>query len=208
MTIDLQQFCAHPGEPREWLLQPFDVGGGVGATNGHFLVWMNREPVGHEPDPEAIELSERLIASAKAAVDMGERLAWSDPKAAHFVQSDCSYCAGTGIEDGECDECEGGEFTHGSHVYTCKACDGTGSIGTPGATCEVCCGTKQQPSESSIGNNETCISSVYVERLRMLPGCFVTSLPDEGRNFYFRFDGGVGVVAGFRGAALKAKESA
>ena len=36
------------------------------------------------------------------------------------------------------------------------------------------------------------------------------NLPDESRNFYFRFDEGCGVVAGFRDAAIAvpAKEAA
>lgn len=211
MSIDLQQFCAGENEPRTWLLKPWYAAGGVGATDGKLLVWMPGEAIVNAPDSkEAVDIAEKLIASAKAAVDMGDRLAWSDPQDAHFVDAECTSCAGTGIDTGECDECNGeGEFIHGSHFYTCKECDGTGSTGSAGP-CEICVGTKIKPSASSIGNHETCISSVYVTRLRKLPGCMVTSLPDESRNFYFRFDGGVGVVAGFRDAALpaQAKEAA
>jgi hypothetical protein len=194
-SIDLQKFCAGGDDQRTHLRQPWRAPVGIVATDGAVLIVV-RETTGDVPEyrpgthPNVSKmLNDNPASSPWIALDSIEL----PPKTV------CGRCNGGGtLWVRECDECDGGEFEHGSHTYTCRNCSGFGArrLSQPfdGAHPETCRGCRGdgaaiQPVELPGG---TCFQRRYLALLAELPGCEIA--PSGRQAARFRFDGGEGLL--------------
>lgn len=196
-SIDLQKFCAGDTDPRTHLRQPWRDPVGIVATDGAVLIVV-RETTGgvaeYRPGthPKVSKMLNDNPASSPWIALAGIEL---PPKTL------CGRCNGGGtLWVLECDECDGGEFEHGSHTYTCRECNGAGERrrlthpfdGAHPETCWYCRGDGGaiQPVELPGG---TCFQRRYLALLADLPGCEIAP-PSTWKAARFRFDGGEGLL--------------
>lgn len=202
MSIDLSLFC-DPDHPRSFMQRPFAFGDGAAACNGHVIAYSYFRGAAEPPFvtlPETLPEHLRLSLEAACAPE-GEWIAAGD---VILEGPDCPLCNTTG-QALACKECDSGEFDHGSHTYTCKACGGTGyASGLAGdVRCPNCLGTKYRyGSRSSIGTQGHTLQACYVALIAQLPGAEIRNAVDGKGRIFFRFSGGYGCAMSFRGEPL------
>lgn len=194
MSIDLQRFCAISDDDRAYLNAPWPHKGWMYASNGHIIV---RVPApDHAATVAAHDIAERaagIFAKCEAEghaplplrLDLGQK---------------CTVCRGTGhVYTVACKECEGGEFEHGSHTYTCQECDGTGRAESTRAagektTCNGCRGKGYFGyTRVPVGDKGAGYDAVYLSWIRALPNALFA--PGEAEKAaHFKFDGGEGCL--------------
>ncbi len=124
------------------------------------------------------------------------------------IKSRCRSCHSNGFTT-ICEECSGegevsfsNEFNH--YDVTCNSCDGDGDIAcsqtAEGAqVCTTCFGTRIKSQAVNVGRN--CfdgINTIYIQKIKKLPGAQFSLHGDDFSCFRFRFDGGVGLIMPMR----------
>lgn len=191
--IDLQKFCAHDGDPREYLHEPWVHKGFAYGCNGRILV---RVPCPEQQD---------AIATGNPLADKAVELIEKAGKASHiplpvFSPKRCIGCGGDGrLLMVKCKDCDGDGYSdHGRHEYKCKECEGAGLLDadedTDGAAmhdCPECGGEGFHHVAVPVG--DAAYSSVYLQMLKALPNAVIcTNGPHTGA--HFTFDGGEGLL--------------
>jgi hypothetical protein len=210
-AIDLTRFC---GDATRGMGEPCSVAGGTFATNGHVAVWIPATCANKPMDKLAQRFADVVTAAQIAAADTAG--IWIPATEIQLApRSSCSSCDGSGYCTSEpCDECEDGEFWHGSHTYECKACDGAGrhvvaASASEGATrCDDCRGTGTRFCSKTdfpiLGNPDWTANAMYVALLRDLPDCALRTELTIGNMIPFRFSGGFGALMPLAHAPLQA----
>lgn len=190
---NLQKFCS-VNDIRTHLLAPMCIPGvGTVYCNGHIAV----------VTPGDVELTADLPASLieslnKMNVKRVEVTAGAGLSIPELPPSNkCSECKGSGRVSGtvECDECDGGDFRHGSHRYECKECDGSGKIKNrhaPTVGCPSCDGTGDGITAVPVGRS--CFQRRYLNLLNELPNVRIFPSIEPMGSGYVTFDGGWGVI--------------
>jgi hypothetical protein len=215
-SINLDQFCAAPNDPRTHLNTPLSIDNYTYASNGHLIIRIDRRHDTPAPDnlPKKVaDLFRSLPEQAlqKCGTEIGTlRLADFEPEL-----TDCNECEGTGLTH-VCPECQGdGEVFLQSDFYDyeaeCKSCEGSGTISDnqieslrsrnsrhPGVNkapnrCQSCAGSGKQPNEEKHIVGDTTLGTGYLLLLKTLPNSTVFAF---GKNDFalIVFDGGIGIL--------------
>jgi len=117
----------------------------------------------------------------------------------------CYACQGVG-KINICPECDGDGYVEldsefNSYECDCKYCDCEGIIPGDGDICGRCDGDGDMyPVDySRIEFDGHGLNALLLEKIKDLPGVKLFSRRDEKQHFYFRFDGGHGIIMGMRG---------
>lgn len=208
--------CAY----RTWLNRAIPIRGWSVTTNGYVLV---AQPAADTPDDAVLEAAKNIparvdltgmVRSAHAS-SQSPSIDWVDCAAIAKELRRCHACAGLGHSFvADCGDCDGqGEFDHGMHAYTCKNCEGEGTLESDEESgrklrCSACCGAgygSQRTHADGIGDAHHGVSTGYIALLcREFPDAQVARLPDpEKTYFYVRSleTGVVGILMSMRRSA-------
>ena len=206
--MNLQRFCATPGDVREHLHKPWREGKWVYATNGHVCVRLSDPDckVDAIPKPDKAPEPDALFTKYIDNRD-GEFLVL--PKLPNAQK--CVECSGRGTHPAvKCPDCDDGEFTHGMHTYECKTCspdkDGCEpgwliahtEVATHVRECYFCDGRGFQKASAELGGKYFELG--YLNWLMRLPQLRVrTGDPDKtDEAAAFIFDGGQALLMPLR----------
>lgn len=189
----LGRFCAI-NDIRNYLCHPNRIGAYIYATNGWIAIRIPYDGSLEAQDCDKLPSMPGLFEAPVAEfIDMPV-MPTAEP---------CATCSGSGREYKEaCDECDGGEFDHGNHSYTCKACDGEGKVNMLvheglGAPCEECGGTGHDKGQHiSIGTSTYL--RILLDKVATLSGVKIQKHSNGNHPARFVFDGGEGVVMPYR----------
>ena len=192
--IDLQKFCAHDGDPREYLHAPWACKGWMYATNGHIMV---RVPC---PDQADAEPDHKPAKTAPGMFDDAGKAKYMPLPKRIPVPRTCSKCAGAGkYLHIPCGECDGkGTFKHGSHDYDCLECGGMGFMdaeeGATNAVTRSCtnCEGKGAHRGTFLKVAGAEFDVIYLLWIAGLPGALFC--PNGNAAAHFIFDGGEGLL--------------
>lgn len=197
--IDLTLFCAGHWDGRTHLQQPWQEEGATFATNGFIAIKVHGAD-GTMPGPH-----ESMVGRIPALLEAASGTIPLDIVLPGDAAEQCPCCRRSGyVQEEKCGECDGGEFTHGSHGYTCKECDGEGSISYPsrqeksGAVrCFQCDGhgyrSRYLHLESG-GKHPHCFQEKFLRLIVGLPGVRLLVSEDLKETARFEFDGGAGLI--------------
>jgi hypothetical protein len=189
--VDLMAFCTANDER---LASPFTVGGHTLFSNGRCVV---RVPVIDSVDRDS-------------PFDSISKIKFEAPTGGKFIpmptvrveMKTCGCCLGSGMAT-SCEECGGeGEvvFTTENNIYEveCKECFGDGLTAGGNETCRECNGSKVTPKyrHETVRIFGTRFAADLLEMFQVLPNMEICSKPHKELMFYFRFDGGDGVLMG------------
>jgi len=191
----VMQYGLFLDQSREELKEPWSEDGYTFCSDGHILL---RLPA---------------IAGILRPPPFDRKMPWPDAallpemtkaKRVKVGTEKCSFCKGSG-EVLTCPDCEGlgiVSWDVGKHEYEhdCYECDGTGFINSgDGDKCEECDGTGRiiKVEAAHVSGCEG-ISNVKMNKLATLPGCMFSRETIFDDVFYFRFEGGDGLVMAIR----------
>ena len=196
----LKQFC-HPvgNEYRKNIQEPFSLGDFSYSTDGIIAVRVVRLP----------DVEENTDAPNISSLDWYNGVSHDFASLPEFDESnidECKECKGSGKRK-ECPECGGFgevEFVNGYNTYDCecKSCEGEGEVSGDAnedvGVCDYCHGTGKNMS-FSLEWGAGLIKAGVVKKLSTLPGVELSKTGDGIQPWYFKFDGGDGLVASMRG---------
>ena len=181
----LHLFKSHDEPHRRWMESPVLIDDYALATNGHWLVQIDRVLVGHlspsEPPPVRVKPLDLLQRGWRPfGPDATPMAAMALPDAER-----CKACDGAGQYGySSCACCEGaGWFERDGHDYTCKSCDGEGLVAdytAAPAPCRYCEGHGIEISYGQGGGVDVASNHFtlhYLQMLKSIPGCWF----DPGR---------------------------
>ena len=187
----LMQFVETGG--REYLSKIIVDGSYYYATNGRMAVRVANDGSLAADDVNVASLHEKLSEVIRTI----EGMLLTDGSNAFFsvdmpsAVKPCPDCFGYG-KFKKCNECEDGEFMHGSHWYTCLECEGSGTLvgagGDDDEKCETCDGNGNIPENVVI--NGSVFYGPFIKRIASLPNIEISAK----RFAIFRFTGGMGVI--------------
>lgn len=195
----LDLFREHEEVHQPWMNAPILIDDFAMATNGHWLVEVDRVLVGHltpgESPPEKVKARELL--------QRGWRTFGADatPMAAIALPDTqpCAVCHGAGSYGySDCRSCQGrGWFVHLDDEYNCKACDSEGIVPDAAAepqTCPYCAGLCidiARPDSTGVDVGDNHFGLHYLQLLKRIPGCWfdpgVGGGTDHGQMGLFTF---------------------
>ena len=187
----LMQFVETGG--RVFLAKPIVDSGYYYATNGRIAIRMPNDGSLTSDETSAANSHERLpdvikTIEEKLRIGGGQTFV---PVAMPSAVRPCPDCFGYG-KFKKCNECEDGEFWHGSHWYVCLQCEGSGTliggVGDDDEQCETCDGTGNIPENVVI--NGSVFYGPFIKRIASLPNIEISAK----RFAIFRFTGGMGVI--------------
>ena len=197
MTLELLQSFAAIKDIREYLNQPFRVGDFAVASDGNHLIAI------HDPE-NTYQLADvnvesvtkhitRLIEDAQLKTNYRALtdIAWPEDKP-------CTFCHGSGMDEGECPDCDGrGWFHNGKHRYECEECKGTGNVEPQ--PCVICNGRGKVSGQITLDGR--LFNASYLKKFSVIDGAEIAlavTPPDRHDPAHFRFNGGVGAVMPMR----------
>jgi len=202
--FDLSIFCGTSEEPRSYLHTPWIERGGVAATDGHVMVFVE------SPQMVSGDVKDTTPKAMIGKMDKFLDLEFSGN--AHPLSGidipklKCPMCEGSRfLVSTICEDCNGeGEFQHGAHWYSCQECEGDGKNhvaadkgSTNSALCPYCSGIgikKFADSDPYVKIGEVYVAPNILTRVNTLPNAVLYVGDDPGGSVTFRFDGGRGVL--------------
>jgi hypothetical protein len=184
--INMNVFCAHDSDPREYLQSPhkIDCAGtqGVVASNGYLLVVIdNSAPESTAALQTPVSINEKLQGFVDALRKTVTARAWSDVDVSRIKLPDsvrCRQCLGEGTLWGKCSCC------HRSEPEPCKKCGETGK------------------GLQSINVNGLAFNVEYLRQIAKLPGAVLLHASainhDYSKPCWFEFLGGFGWIMPLR----------
>jgi len=194
----LQGFCCRE---RNSLSSPFIMGDLACATDGHIAIRI--------PRIDAISITRESPLKEAATSLTWEPVIkgkWVDlPPYKLPDKVKCVVCQGVGEID-TCPECDGEghvelESDYNYYECDCKMCNCEGTLPGQDKVCHGCDGDGLMYSESfmKIQFDDYGLDAFLLEKIKDLPGVKLFSRRDKDKYFYFRFDGGHGIIMGMRG---------